>query len=309
MRINRPEKRPEVIFIVGPTAIGKTRFAVKLAKKLKGEIVSCDSMQIYKGMDILSQAPTKAERKSAKHHLVNLLSPDKEYSVAIFIKKAELIIRDIVRRGKVPIVVGGSGLYVKALIDGLFPSPPADIKFREKMQKYAARYGSTALHERLRKIDPGSASLIHPNDSRRIIRALELHNSTGRTMTELKSATKGLAKVYDIKVFGLKARRSSIYSRIDSRVDRMFASGAVKEVNRLLARKKLSKTSNAALGIKEIAGYLEGEYDLDEAKDMLKMNTRRFAKRQFTWFRANRRIKWLDVERNSEAKIIKSITK
>jgi len=276
--------------------------------KLRGEIISCDSMQIYKGMDILSQTPSRSDRRLVKHHLVNLLSPDKEYSAAVFIKRAAPIIKSILKIGKTPIVVGGSGLYIKALIYGLFPSPAADMKFRKNMQRFAARHGLSRLHKRLMEIDPDCASRIHANDVRRIIRALEIFHSTGRTMTELKSATKGLGDVYDIKLFGLKAKRSSIYSRIDERVDKMFADGIVKEVRRL-TRKKLAMTSKEALGLKEITGYLDGEYEAEYAKDMLKMNTRRFAKRQLTWFRKNKRIKWFDVERNSEAKIIANITK
>ena len=308
MRIKALRKAPKVIFIVGPTAIGKTALAIKLAKKIRGEIISCDSMQIYKGLSVLSQAPSRDERKSVRHHLVGLLDPGKEYSVALFIKKAAAIIKSIIKSGKTPIVAGGSGLYVKALIDGLFPSPEADLKFREKLQKYARRSGAERLHKRLLKIDPESASRIHPNDTRRIIRALEIYNSAGRTMTELKSATKGLSAIYDIKVFGLTAPRECVYSRIDSRVDRMFSEGVVREAKRL-AGKKLSLTSRSVLGLKEIKGYLDGEYSLDEAKDMVKMNTRRFAKRQYTWFRSDGRIKWFDITRNTDAKIIKNIVR
>ena len=308
MRVGRLRKAPKVIFIIGPTAIGKTGLAVKLAGKMRGEIISCDSMQIYKGLDMLSQAPSGIERKSVRHHLVGLIGPDKEYSAAIFITRAVPIIKSVIKRGKTPIVVGGSGLYAKALIDGLFPSPAADLGFRARLERSAARRGPAKLHERLVRIDPESASRIHPNDARRIIRALELFHSTGRTMTELKSATKGLSAVYDVDLFGLTASRASIYSRIDSRVDRMFADGVVAEV-RKLARRKLSKTSRSALGIKEITGYLRGEYGPDEAGDLLKTNTRHFARRQLAWFRRDKRIKWFDVTRSTEAGIIKNIMK
>ena len=301
-------RREQVVFIIGPTAIGKTRLAATLARRLHGEIISCDSMQVYKGMHILSQGPSRKERGLAKHHLVGILDPKREYSAAAFIKKAAPIIEAIIKRKKVPIVVGGSGLYVKALVDGLFPSPPADMKFRKRMQAFVSRCGSKRLHDRLAKIDPFSASGIHPNDVRRIIRALELFETTGRTMTELKATTKGLKDRYDVRIFGLIAPRERIYSRIDSRVDKMFASGAVREA-RALARKRMSKTSREALGFKEIADYLDGEYGLECAKDLVKMNTRRFAKRQLTWFRPDNRIKWHDVTRNTEAKIINKIMK
>ena len=298
-----------VIFIVGPTAIGKTAFAIKLARHVRGEIVSADSMQIYKGMRRLSQAPGAAENRIARHHLAGSLDPKKEYSAAIFIKKASAIIESIIKRGNIPIVTGGSGLYVKSLIDGLFPSPNADLKFRRGMEKFAAKYGSRRLHSRLSKIDPVSAGAIHPNDIRRIIRALEIYISTGRTMTELKAIDQhGLKDRYRIKIFGLTRPREGIYSQIDMRVDKMFKAGVIEEV-RALKRKRLSKTAREVLGFKEISGYLDGRYDKDAAKDMLKMNTRRFAKRQLTWFRADRRIRWFDVSRISEKVIIGKIAK
>ncbi|MCX5678019.1 MAG: tRNA (adenosine(37)-N6)-dimethylallyltransferase MiaA [Candidatus Omnitrophica bacterium] len=296
------------MFIVGPTAIGKTRLAVVLAKKIHGEIISCDSMQVYRGMRILSQSPSKKERALVKHHLVGILDPKKEYSAAVFIKRAMPLIEAIINRKRIPIVAGGSGLYVKALVDGLFLSPEADMKFRKRMQAFVSRHGSKKLHERLAKIDSISSGKIHPNDVRRIIRALEIFESTGRTMTELKSTTRGLKDLYDIRIFGLIAPREKIYSRIDSRVDEMFAFGAVVEAKRL-ARKRMSKTAREVLGFKEIADYLDGEYDLEYAKGLVKMNTRRFAKRQLTWFRPDKRIKWYDITRNTGAKIVNKIMK
>jgi tRNA dimethylallyltransferase len=303
--VNRVLPGP-VIFIVGPTATGKTRLAVKLAKRLGGEIISCDSMQAYKGMSILSQAPSADEVKKIRHHLVGCIEPSREYSVAVFIKKATSLIAAIIKKNKVPIVVGGSGLYMKALVDGLFPSPKTDVKFRREMQAFVSRYSSRRLHAKLLKIDPQAARAIHPNDARRIIRALEVYHSTGRTMTELKANTKGLKDRYEIKIFALTMTRKKIYAAIDSRVDRMFAGGLLREV-RKLKKKRLSKTAKAALGFKEIAGYLDGEYDLEKARELIKMNTRRFAKRQLTWFNADKRISWFDVHRTSEAAIIKKI--
>ena len=303
-----PANNKTVIFIVGPTAIGKTGLAVKLARRLGGEIISADSMQVYKGMRILSQYPTAAERRAARHHLVELLDPRKEYSVAAFIKKASSLIASITKRKNIPIVAGGSGLYVKGLVDGLFSSPAADLKFRKSMQKFAARHGSKSLHSRLLKIDPRSAGMIHPNDLRRVVRALEIYHSTGRTMTELKASTRGLKERYNIKIFGLTGPREDIYSRINGRVDRMFREGVLGEVERL-RRKKLSKTAQEVLGLGEISGYLEGLYGLDIAKEMLKMNTRRFAKRQLSWFRADKRIKWFDVSRMEDEAMIKKIAR
>lgn len=295
-----------VVFIVGPTATGKTRLAIKLAKRLGGEIISCDSMQAYKGMSILSQAPSAGEMKKICHHLVGCIEPGKEYNVAVFIKKATSLIASIIKKKKVPIVAGGSGLYMKALVDGLFPSPKADMKFRRAMQAFAKRYGSKRLHAKLAKIDPESALAIHPNDVRRIIRALEVHHSTGRTMTELKAKTKGLKDRYAIKIFALTMPRGALYRAIDTRVDRMLANGLLREVEKL-KKKKLSMTAKAALGFNEIAGYLDGEYALEKAIELMKMNTRRYSKRQFTWFNADKRILWLDVRRMSEAVIMKKI--
>lgn len=297
-----------VVFIVGPTAIGKTRLSIKLAARVRGQIISADSMQVYKGMETLSQAPDRSEQRAIRHYLIGDLSPAKEYSVADFRNKAGRIVDYLIKNKTTPIVVGGSGLYVRALIDGLFPSPEADMRFRKKMQVFIARYGSKKLHEKLSKIDPVSAGRIHPNDVRRIIRALEIHHSTGRTMTDLKSETRGLEDKYIIRMFGLTAPRERIYSAIDARVDSMFEEGALGEVKRL-KKKKLSKTANAVLGYKEICGYINGEYDLETAKDLMKKNTRRFAKRQFTWFRADKRIRWFDVTKMSDENIIKEIGK
>jgi tRNA dimethylallyltransferase len=298
----------KVIFIVGPTAIGKTDFAVQLAKRINGEIISADSMQAYKAMRILSQAPSPAQKKKVKHHLVEFIDPKREYSVAVFIKEASRHIGSIIAHGKTPVVVGGSGLYVKGLIDGLFPSPEADLSFREKMKNFAARNSSRKLHARLARIDPESAKKIHPNDLRRIIRALEIYNSTGKTMTQLKANTHGLKDKYKIRIFGLTRPREDIYSHIDARVDKMFRAPIIAEVKRL-RRRCLSRTAKMALGFGEISGYLDGLYDKQAAIDMLKMNTRRFAKRQLTWFKSDKRIKWFDLSKAGNSVIIKKVAK
>ncbi len=287
-----PLDKSTVLFIVGPTAIGKTAFALKLARKINGEIISCDSMQVYKGMNILSQSPKKSETKKIRYHLVRFLSPTKEYSVGSFKRIAASLIEDIIERKKIPIIVGGTGLYVKGLVDGLFPTPKADLKFRKEMYGYASRYGNMRLYKKLEKIDQDAANAIHPNNVRRVVRALEICHSTGRTMTELKNGTKGIADKYRIKIFGLNAPREEVYANVNARVEKMFALGVVKEVKKL-SGKRLSRTARAALGLKEILGYLKKEYSLDEAKELMKRNTRRYAKRQLTWFRADKRIKWV----------------
>jgi tRNA dimethylallyltransferase len=302
------KKKDRVIFIVGPTAVGKTGFAVSLAKKIGGEVVSADSMQIYKGMRTLSQAPAGAEKSGVRHHLVERLGPNEEYSVAIFIKEASARIASIIKRGKTPIVAGGSGLYVKGLIDGLFPSPEADLRFREKLARIAKKSGSGKLHLCLAKIDPAAAEKIHPNDLRRIIRALEIYESTGKTMTELKASTRGLKDHFRIKIFGLTRPREELYARINDRVEKMFKHRAVAEVKKL-RRRKLSRTAAMALGLPEISGYLDGLYGRQAAIDMLKLNTRRFSKRQMTWFRADKRIRWIDLSGLSKREAIEKVSR
>lgn len=286
----------KVIVIVGPTAVGKSAFAARLAERIKGEIISADSMQAYKGMGIISQSPTRIEQRGIPHHLLNFLSPEKEYSAAMFARLAGNAMQDMIKRGKVPIVTGGSGLYVKALIDGIFPSRGKDPSLRKKLRRLACKKGSPFLHERLKEVDPPAAEKIHPNDLKRIIRALEIYKVEKKTKTSLKQKTKPLGDKYDVRLFGLTMERKRLYERIESRVDSMFRKGIVKEVKRLL-RLKLSMTSRQALGIKELEGYLNKEYSLDRAKKDLKRGTRRFAKRQFTWFRADKRIAWIDAER------------
>jgi tRNA dimethylallyltransferase len=286
--------RDRVVFIVGPTAAGKTTLAVKLAKKLNGEIISADSMQAYKGMGIISQAPTALEQKSVKHHLISFLKPSDEYSASVFSRLAENIIRDIIRRKKVPIVVGGSGLYLKALLDGIFPSKGKNKAIRKRLEGLASGKGPLFLYNMLKDKDPVSAGNIHPNDSRRVIRALEIYEVDKKTKTSLKRETRGIEARYDIITLGLIMDRKKLYEKINKRVDLMFKNGLVKEVKRLLKR-KLSLTSKQALGIKEIKGYFDKKYDLEKAKELLKKDTRRFAKRQLTWFRADKRIRWLDT--------------
>lgn len=302
------KRKDTIVFIVGPTAIGKTRLSVKLARRIGSEIISCDSMQIYKGMAVLSQAPSASDRKKIRHHFAALLPVSREYSAASFKKMAAKAIDSIARRRKIPLIVGGSGLYVKALIDGLFPSPKADLRFRKKMRDFAAEYGSKILHDRLNKIDPEAAAKIHPNDTRRIIRALEIYESTGRTMTELKSRTKGIGDDYRIMIYGLARDRGALYKDIEDRVDRMFKEGVVSEVRRL-RKKRLSRTARAVLGFKEICGYLDGEYDIETARSLMKKNTRNFAKRQLTWFRADKRIGWFDMDELDDDAIVRRIAR
>ncbi len=279
----------QVIFLVGPTASGKTKLSIKLAKKLNAEIISCDSMCVYKGMDILTSKPSASDRKKVRHHLIDITSPVREFSVAEYRRMALEKIEEILKRGKTPLFVGGSGLYVKAVVDGLFPSAEKDLKFRKHQERLAGKYGKAYLYRKLKKIDPSRAEKIHPNDLRRIIRALEIYHTEKIKPSELKRFTEPLK--YDFRILGLALERQKLYKNIDIRVEEMFKKGIVAEVKKL-SRKKLSMTARKALGYGEVLGYLKGEYSLEEAKELLKKNTRHFSKKQLTWFGPDRRILW-----------------
>jgi len=286
---------PRIIFLVGPTAAGKTELAAKVAKQLNAEIISCDSMQIYKGMEILSSHPSRPELKKVCHHLLAEVSPDKEFNVSKYRSLALKKIKEVIKKGKLPLFVGGSGLYMSVVIDGIFKDKAGDKKVRQKFYQEAARLGSKYIHEKLRKVDPRAAAKIHPNDTKRIVRALEVFEVTGKPISELQATRIGLEDEYEIKIFGLGLPREKLDQRINQRVDKMFRQGLVKEVKKLL-RLKLSKTSRYAIGINEIKGYLEGLYSLDEAKELIKKNTRKYSRRQMTWFRKDKRIKWVGAK-------------
>jgi len=286
--------KEKIIFLVGPTAVGKSETAVCLAKRINAEIISCDSMQVYKGMDIITSKPPLALRKIVPHHLINTNSVDKEYSVWRYYKDVTRKIKEILRRGKTPIIAGGTGLYMSILIDGIFKSISPGKAIRNRLYKQAEELGSEYLYKRLQDIDPEAAAKIHPHDTKRIIRALEVFEATGQTISNLQKQRKGLGQEYDIKVFGLNMPRERLCKIIDERVEKMFSEGLVAEVKRLL-KSKLSKTAAYAIGIKELKGYLDGLYDLEEAKCLIKRNTRLYAKRQLTWFRKDRRINWINI--------------
>lgn len=300
--------KSKIIFLVGPTAVGKTAIAVKLAGKISAmlcggcaknfggnaEIISCDSMQIYRGMDIITSKPSAALRKKTAHHLIDINSPEKEYNVARYYKEAGKKIKAIIKRGGFPLFVGGTGLYVSTLVNGIFKDKAQNKNIRSRLYQEAEKHGSPYLYKKLKKVDPHAALKIHPNDTRRIVRALEVFETTGKPISQLQKQRRGLADEYDVKIFCLNMPRDRLYQRIDERVDKMFKYGLVKEVKKLL-KLKLSKTASFAIGIKELKGYFTGAYDLEEAKRMIKQNTRNYAKRQLTWFRKDKRIKWIEV--------------
>ena len=283
-----------LIAIVGPTASGKSVVGVELARKINGEIISCDSMQVYKGMPVCTQAPPKIVR-GIRHHLVSFVDPSREYSAAQFRKDAERAVHSILKQKKAPILVGGTGLYLRALLDGLFESSAKDEAFRERLNAEAAEKTPVFLHERLTKADPATAAKIHPNDLRRIIRALEVYHQTGKPMSELKPKRQGLRSSLDCRVFLLDRDRAELYARIDKRVDAMLRGGLLREAKRL-SKKRLSQTAAMALGLKEAKQYLMGEIPLKDAVDLLKKNSRNYAKRQLSWFRHERDVVVIPVK-------------
>lgn len=286
--------KKKILFLAGPTAIGKSEAAVYLAKKINAEIVSCDSMQIYKNMDIITSKPPRSLIKQTVHHLISIVSPLRDYNVAKYSKEAEKKVKQIIRRGKVPLFVGGTGLYMSALIDGIFKDDSQNKKVRDALYKKAEDLGNGYLYKMLQEVDAEAAKKIHPNDTKRIVRALEVFEVTGKTISELKKKRRGLTDKYEINIFCLNTERGSLYRKIDMRVEKMFRLGLVKEVRKLL-KLKLSRTASCAIGIKELKGFFDNLYDLKESKRLIKRNTRLYAKRQLTWFRKDKRIRWINI--------------
>jgi len=281
----------EIIFIVGPTATGKTEVAYELAKRLNAEIISADSMLFYKEASIVTSKPPDYILKEIKHHFVGNISVEDSCSVFDYFTEADKLIRGLFEKGIPQIVCGGSGLYIKALLDGIFKGVGEDSQLRKELEEKAEKFGKEYLYEELRKVDPETAA--KAKDLRRIIRALEVYRLTGVPLSKKKKEAEGLWEKLPIKIFGLNFKREMLYERINKRVDNMFEAGAVEEVKELL-KLNLSVTAEKIIGIKEISGYLKGEYNIEQAKELMKKNTRNFAKRQLTWFRADKRIEWIE---------------
>lgn len=286
-----------LIFIVGPTSSGKTAVSTRLAEKIGGEIISCDSMQIYTGMDVLTQAPTEEILSKIKHHLVKEISLEEEFSAAEFMDRGSRAIENVLAAGKMPIITGGTGLYMKALLDGIFDSPPRDDELRETLENIAEKNGKESLHKKLQSIDPKTAEKLHPNDTKRIIRAIEVYELTGTSIEEKKKEAEGIWDKYNCRIFALDVPRDVLYDRINRTVDKMFTEGIIDEVKALLD-KGLSITASKALGIREIGAFLKGDVSLEDATEDLKKKTRNYAKRQLTWFRGDDRIEWIDADRS-----------
>ena len=288
--------KKKIVFLLGPTGIGKSAVAISLAKKINAEIISCDSMQVYRKMDILTSKVTVGQRKKVKHHLLSIIDPEREYNVAEYRREALSICDKLFSKGKIPLFVGGTGLYYSIIVDGLFPAVPQNRLIRAKLEKQLKLKGSKDLYRRLVKVDSAAAAKIHPHDARRIIRGLEVYLKTGMRISQLQKNREGLGKEYSVKIFGLNSARQSLYAIIDQRVDKMFNLGLINEVKRLLKR-KLSQTAKCAIGIRELAGYFAGEHSLAEAKRLMQRNSRHYAKRQLTWFRKDKRIQWISLNK------------
>lgn len=297
--------KPKVVVIVGPTASGKTALSIELAKKINGEIISSDSMQIYKNMDIGTAKVTKEEAQGIKHYLVDCVSPDERYTVSDFKKDAENAIEEILAKGKTPIVVGGTGLYVNSLIYGIeYQDMNFDEEYRnELMEKAETEDGLKELWEEANKIDPEAMIKISPNDKKRIVRVLEIFKVTGKTKTEQEILSRQKGVKYDYKVFGITMERGKLYSRINLRVDLMIEKGLEEEVRNLVNKYSKFPTAMQGLGYKEVVEYFDGILTREEMIDKIKQESRRYAKRQLTWFRKNQETIWLDSENDMQNNI------
>lgn len=289
------DSRQRVLTIVGPTSVGKTALSLELAARHYGEIISGDSMQFYRRMDIGTAKATAEERARIPHHMIDICSPDEEFTVADFQRRTAALIAELNGCGKLPMIVGGTGLYVQSVLyDYQFSQAGQDDDYRTELERFAEACGRDALHARLAAVDPVTAKRLHPNDVKRIIRALEIHHLTGKTMAEHQERSE--QSPYDLLMIGLTMDRALLYERINHRVDMMIEAGLIEEVDGLLKQGyDESLRSMQALGYKEIIAYLRGHLTRDAAIELVKKRTRNFAKRQLTWFRAMKDIVWFDL--------------
>lgn len=301
----------KILAVVGSTASGKTALSIALAKALCGEVVSCDSMQIYRRMDIGTAKPTKEEMDGVVHHLLDFIEPDTPFSCAEYVSLAKETVEEIHSRKKLPIFCGGTGLYLDSFLrGGGFEETETDPILRESLFAFAAEHGNHALHERLALVDPESASAIHENNVKRVVRALEIFESTGVTKTEMDRRSRSPESPYDACVIGLRYQnREILYDRIDRRVDMMLEAGLLEETQRLMEEGVFARNSTAAqaIGYKELLGYLHGEQGLEDAVESLKRATRRYAKRQITWFGAKEYVRWVDADKDGRMRSLEEI--
>lgn len=293
-------EKQKVIVICGPTASGKTALSIELAKKINGEIVSCDSMQIYKEMDIGTAKPTVEEMQGIKHYMIGIISPNERYSVADYKKDAKIAIKEILGKGKVPIVVGGTGLYIDSLIYEIeYQNIEFDREYREHLEKEVKEKGLEELYNVAKEIDPEAIEKISKNDKKRILRILEIYHATGENKTEQERKSRQKEVEYDYKVYALNMDREKLYDRINKRVDKMIEEGLIQEVEKIYKKYNDFPTAMQGLGYKEVVEYLEGKLTKEEMIEKIKQETRRYAKRQLTWFRKNKQTIWLDVGKNT----------
>ncbi len=287
--------KPKVIVICGPTASGKTSLSIEVAKKIDGEIISCDSMQIYKDMNIGTAKPTVEEMQGIPHYMLDFVLPSERYSVADFKEAATDRIEDILKREKVPIIVGGTGLYVDALTKNItYPEIEIDLEYRKQLEELIKENGLESLYEEAKKIDEKAMQTISKNDKKRIMRVLEIYHQTGKTKTQLESESRLSPPPYEYIVFAINMEREKLYERINKRVDIMIDQGLIEEVKALTKKYEEFPTAMQGLGYKEVVSYLKKEITKEEMIEKLKMETRRYAKRQLTWFRKDENIKWID---------------
>ncbi|WP_217556502.1 tRNA (adenosine(37)-N6)-dimethylallyltransferase MiaA [Paenibacillus sp. GbtcB18] len=294
--LNSPGAKPKLLVLIGPTAVGKTKLSLEIAERWNCEILSGDSMQVYRGMDIGTAKATPEERAAIPHHMIDIHDPGYPYSVAEFQQRVRQLVPEITERGKLPFLVGGTGLYVESVCyEYQFLEAGADEEFRHEKNRFAEEHGDEALHRTLAEVDPDSALKLHPNDRRRVIRALEVYHLTGKPLSAHNAAQKKESP-YELCIVGLTMDRQLLYGRIEERIDIMMAEGLVDEVKRLLeSGVPRQSVAMQGLGYKEMVSYLDGEISLERAVELLKRDTRHFAKRQLSWFRHMKDIQWIDV--------------
>lgn len=294
-QLNHLTLKEKVVVLIGPTAVGKTNLSIELAKKFDGEIISGDSMQIYKVMDIATAKISKEEMQGVPHHLIDILEPDESFSVAQFQELVRKKITEITSRGKVPFIVGGTGLYIQAVLyDYQFQETATDTAFRTKLEEMAQAEGTLTIHDMLNKVDSEAAAAIHHHNVRRVIRALEVFHVTGRKMSDIQREQKQ-ESLYDAALIGLTMERNVLYERINKRVEQMLEIGLLEEVQHFYEKGIRDCQSLQAIGYKEIYKYYDGLLSLEDSIEELKQNSRRYAKRQLTWFRNKMNVQWFDM--------------
>ena len=304
------KRKPPLLIILGPTATGKSALAIKLTAELNGEIISADSMQVYRGMDIGTAKPSKEELESVPHHLINIINPDEPWSVADFLEQANKLIAEILKRGKLPIIVGGTGLYLNSFLMGFsFPITPAKPKIRSRLEALAKEKGNEFLWKKLNSIDPKTAKRLSINDKKRVIRALEVYEATGKPISKLQKKSP-IKDKYNLILIGLNMEREKLYEDINHRVENLLERGLVEEVGSLV-KSGYNKTlpSMQALGYKEVIDHIEGKADLPETVELIKKRTRNFARRQMTWFRRFKNVVWFEGGEKTDYKKVREFIK